>query len=75
VPCKEILFDLKTLVESSKENEITLREATRCSSLMGIEDYQRCHCKMKYKTNKCTCRLVGKLCNSKCNSSLSRENK
>ncbi|CAI6361635.1 unnamed protein product [Macrosiphum euphorbiae] len=27
VPCKEILLDLKTLLESSKEKDITLREA------------------------------------------------
>jgi len=54
-----MLLDLKTLVESSKEKEITLREAAGCSSLMGTQGYQRCHCKMKCKTNKCTCRLVG----------------
>ncbi|XP_050532607.1 KRAB-A domain-containing protein 2-like [Daktulosphaira vitifoliae] len=75
MPCKEILLDLKTLLESSKEKEITFREAAGCSSLMGTQDYQRCHYKMKSKTNKCTCRVVGKLCNSKCNSSLSCENK
>ena len=70
-----MLLDLKTLVESSKEKEITLREAAGCSSLMGTQGYQRCHCKMKCKTNNCTCRLMGKLCNSKCHSSLSCENK
>ncbi|XP_022175233.1 KRAB-A domain-containing protein 2-like [Myzus persicae] len=75
VPCKEISLDLKTLLESSKDKEITLREAAGCSSLMGTQGYQRCHCKMKCKTNKCTCRVVGKLCNSKCHSSLSCENK
>ncbi|CAI6354190.1 unnamed protein product [Macrosiphum euphorbiae] len=46
VPCKEMLLDLKTLVESSKEKEITLREAAGCSSLMGTQGYQRCNCKM-----------------------------
>jgi len=76
VPCKEILLDLKTLLESSKEKEITLREAAGRSSLMGTQGYQRCHCEMKCKTNKiCTCRVVGKLCNSKCHSSMSCENK
>jgi hypothetical protein len=75
VPCKVILLDLKTLVESSKEKKITLREAAGCSSIMGTQGYQRCHCKMKYKTNKCTYRLVGKLYNLKCCSSLSCKNK
>jgi len=45
VPCKEIFLDLKTLLESSKEKEITLQEATGCSSLillwpMGTQGYQ-----------------------------------
>jgi len=39
VPCKEMLLYLKTLLKSSKEKEITLREATGCISLMGTRGY------------------------------------
>jgi hypothetical protein len=72
---KFCLTSIPWLVESYKEKEITLREAAGCSSLTATQGYQKCHCKIMFKTNKCTCRLVGKLCNSKCYSSLSCENK
>jgi len=36
-PCKEILLDLKTLLESSGEKEITLQKAVGYNSLMGTQ--------------------------------------
>ncbi|KAL4127470.1 hypothetical protein QTP88_011641 [Uroleucon formosanum] len=75
VPCDENFLDLKETTNSAKEKEITLREATGYNSNAGTQGYKMCHCKIKCQNNRCACRAAKKLCNSKCHSSLSCENK
>lgn len=58
--CKEILLDLcNTVLQSYGKKETTLQETSECNSLTDTQRYQRCHCKIKHKTNKCTHRVVG----------------
>jgi len=75
VACDENFLDLKETTNSAKEKEITLREAAGHNSITGTQGYQRCHCKTKCQNNRCACRAAKKLCNSKCHSGLSSENK
>jgi len=66
VPCDENFLDLKETTNLAKEKEITLREAAGHNSIAGTQGYQRCHCKTKCQNNRCACRAVKNVCNSKC---------
>lgn len=53
-PCVENFIILETI---KKEKEVSLREAAGCS-IAGNQGYQRCHCRMGCKNNKCACRAA-----------------
>ena len=54
---------------------ISLRESAGKASLFGGQGYRRSNYKTSYRSNLCSCRKSHKLCNSKCQNSLSCENK
>lgn len=62
-------------IGSVPEKEISVREGNTCSSIGTGQGFQRCSCTTKCETKRCACRKSGKLCNSKCHSSLSCTNK
>ncbi|XP_008179037.1 uncharacterized protein LOC103308082 [Acyrthosiphon pisum] len=72
---KEKFILLENVLKLSAEKEITFREAAGVNSVMGTQGFQRCHCKTKCKTTKCTCRSNNRLYTWKCHNSLSCENK
>lgn len=55
--------------------QVSLREVARSESLGSGQGYERCNCKSGCKGKKCKCRRLGRLCGSKCHSSLSCHNK
>ena len=69
--CSEKLVDMESV---SPEKE-SLRQLANEQSLLGGQGYKLCNCKTKCMTNKCKCKAIGNLCNSKCHSSLSCQNK
>lgn len=72
--CKAKLLDRTTALKSV-EKPISLREAAITNSISGAQGYTRCHCKTKYKINRCTCRLTFTICNFKYHRGLSCKNK
>ncbi|XP_047505092.1 KRAB-A domain-containing protein 2-like [Pieris napi] len=69
--CHDKLIDIENISPEKK----SLRELANEQSLSGGQGYKRCNCKTKCATKKCSCKAAGKLCNSKCHSSLSCSNK
>ena len=62
-------------VDDVQDKLVSLREVAKKVSLCGGQGYQRCNCGTGCKNKKCSCRLAGNLCTSKCHSSLSCSNK
>lgn len=58
----------------SAENK-SLRQLANLQSTSGGQGFKKCHCKTKCGTKKCLCKAANILCNSKCHSSLSCNNK
>ena len=61
----------------NRESTITLRQALK-STASGRQGFFRCDCskgKKKCQTNRCKCYKAKRLCNSRCHSSLSCNNK
>jgi len=52
----------------------TIRAASKASSQHGGQDFKSCNCKTGCGS-RCSCRKDGRLCNSRCHSSLSCKNK
>ena len=50
---------------------VSLRKCAGKASLFRGQGYRRCNCKTSCRSNLCSCRKSGKLCNSKCHNSLS----
>lgn len=71
-PCGENLLESDDVLG---DKEISLREAAGTSNILGAQGYKKCHCKTACKSNKCSCRAKGRLCNSKCHGSLNCTNK
>lgn len=69
--CKANLLNLTTVLElaSHVEKPISLREIATINSISEVQGYIRCR-KIKCKTNRCACRLMSRICNSKCDGSL-----
>lgn len=57
------------------ESEISLRTAATKHSIGSGQGFLKCSCTTSCKTNKCLCKKKNVLCNSKCHSSLSCNNK
>ena len=55
--------------------QVSLREAAQSESLAHGQGFQRCSCRGGCKSNICSCKRNGKLCNSKCHKSLTCNNK
>jgi hypothetical protein len=46
--------------------KISKREAARALSIIGGQGFVKCTCKGKCLTNSCTCKRLGRICNSRC---------
>ncbi len=68
---------LPTLVIEDIPNEgpKSLREIARLQSITGGQSLLKCDCKGSFKTNRCKCKQAKVLCNSRCHSSLTCDNK
>lgn len=53
----------------------SLHEIANAQSLLGGQGFKKCLCKSKCLSNKCKCKSVGILCNSKCYLNLNCSNK
>ena len=70
--CKQ---DLILQEEFNCETSINVREAASQQSLSGGQGFFKCSCKSKSSSNRCKCKKNGVLCNSRCHSSGSCDNK
>jgi len=70
--CKQ---DLILQEELNCETSISVREAASQQSLSGGQGFFKCSCKSKFSSNRCKCKKNGVLCNSRCHSSGSCDNK
>ena len=70
--CKQ---DLILQEELNWETPINVREAASQQSLSGGQGFFKCSCKSKFSSNRCKCKENGVLCNSRCHSSGSCDNK
>ncbi|XP_072159617.1 uncharacterized protein [Bemisia tabaci] len=61
--------------EVPAEKKVTVRAAAASVAGGSAQGFERCNCKKGCTSNQCKCRKNGKLCNSKCHSSLSCNNK
>ncbi|CAH2005632.1 unnamed protein product [Acanthoscelides obtectus] len=69
--CNEKLVDMESVSLEKK----SLRQLANQQSLLGGQGYKRCNCKTKCVTNKCKCKAIGNLFNTKCHNNLSCLNK
>ncbi|KAK3929650.1 DNA-directed RNA polymerase II subunit RPB1 [Frankliniella fusca] len=53
----------------------SLRALASAGAHMGGQGFERCHCASGCKTNRCSCKKSGKICNSKCHSGNNCSNK
>ncbi|OWR48203.1 KRAB-A domain-containing protein 2 [Danaus plexippus plexippus] len=53
----------------------SLRECARKDSNLGGQGFQHCNCTGECNSNRCKCKKMHVLCNSKCHKSLSCKNK
>ena len=70
--CKQ---DLILQEELNCETSISVREAASQQSLSGGQGFFIFSCKSKFSSNRCKCKKNGVLCNSRCHSSGSCDNK
>ena len=70
--CKQ---DLILQDELNCETSISIREAASQQSLSGGQGIFKCSCKSNFSRNRCKCKKNGVLCNSRCHSSGSCDNK
>ena len=70
--CKQ---DLILQEELNYETSIIVRETASQQSLSGGQGFLKCSCKPKCSSNRCKCKTNGVLCNSRCHSSGSCDNK
>ena len=70
--CKQ---DLILQEELNYETSIIVRETASQQSLSGGQGFLKCSCKQKCSSNRCKCKTNGVLCNSRCHSSGSCDNK
>ena len=69
--CKEKFISINEV----PENAITLRECARKESNLGGQGFQHCNCTAECNSNRCKCKKLQILCNSKCHKSRSCKNK
>jgi hypothetical protein len=69
--CKEAFIS----VNEVPVNEISLRECARKDSNLGGQGFQYCNCRSNCNSSRCKCKKSKTLCNSKCHSSSSCQNK
>lgn len=62
-------------IENVSADKKSLRQLANLQSTSGGQGFKKCHCKTKCGTKKCLCKAANILCNSKCHSSLSCNNK
>lgn len=69
--CKEKFVS----VDEVPKTTCSLRECARKDSNLGGQGFQYCNCTGECNTNRCKCRKMRVLCNSKCHKTLSCKNK
>ncbi|XP_029345812.1 uncharacterized protein LOC107884502 [Acyrthosiphon pisum] len=74
VPCPENILNYEKTIATAGVKEITVHEAAGYG-IAGSQGYTRCICKTKCKTNRCACKKINVLCNSKCHGTTNYENK
>ncbi|XP_022909346.2 uncharacterized protein [Onthophagus taurus] len=69
--CKEKFISINEVLET----DITLRECARKGSNLGGQGFQHCNCTAECNSNRCKCKKLHILCNSKCHKTRSCNNK